>query len=384
MMIHLVNRIRGLKSAVFVFLLAGVCSFSVSVFAASSCKVNSVRHWSSNDYSRVVVDVTDDVTFDTNRLQNPDRLYVDIHGSTATDEACGNVEISDGLLHSIRTAQYDPDTVRVVMDLGSVESYKVFTLDDPPRLVIDIYGKTVSSPVQVFTTKRVVIDPGHGGKDPGAIGRGGLKEKDIVLDVAKRVKRDLEKKGYEVFLTRDSDTFLSLEERTVIANTKHADLFVSIHVNANNNKSVSGFETYFLNYTDKAEENRVAARENLISVRRMQHDRTVEGLILASLEIQDKRNESVKLANYVQRSVASTVAQRYKGVNDQGVRNALFYVLVGARMPSILVETSYITNHDDAKRLRSATYREYLAQGISDGVKDYFESVSPVQRVAQR
>ena len=106
--------------------------------------------------------------------------------------------------------------------------------------------------------------------------------------------------------------------------------------------------------------------------------------ILASLEIQDKRNESVKLANYVQRSVVSTVAKRYEDVNNQGVRNALFYVLVGARMPSVLVETSYITNPDDAKRLRSATYREYLAHGIADGVEDYFEGASPVQRVAQR
>jgi N-acetylmuramoyl-L-alanine amidase len=345
--------------------------------------VNSVRQWSSDIYSRVVVDVSGEVTYDSKRLENPDRLYIDIHGSVVVPDACGSVKVSDGLLRGIRTAQYDDDTVRVVLDLGSMESYKIFTLDDPSRLVIDIYGKTVSQPAPVFSAKRIVLDPGHGGKDPGAM-RGGVKEKNVVLDIAKRVKLDLEKKGYEVVLTRDSDKYLSLEERTVLANKKQADLFVSIHVNANNDKRVSGLETYLLNFTDNEEANRVAARENKISVRRMQQARSELGVILASLELQNKRDESVKLANYVQEAVVSTIGRRYRGVRDNGVRQALFYVLVGARMPSILVETSYITNNNEGRRLRSATYRTYLAHGIAKGIEDYFEGISPVQRVAKR
>ncbi len=366
-----------------------LCLIPAVALAGATCKVQSVRHWSSDDYSRVVVDVSGNAVYKVNRLKNPDRLYVDINQSEAAPDACGDIEVRDGLLKRVRAAQFDSDTVRVVLDVMSMNSYKVFQLNDPPRLVIDVYGDEAPSrdtapPVPVFTAKRVVLDPGHGGKDPGASSYG-LQEKRIVLDISRRVKRILDKKGgYEVILTRDNDTFLSLEERTVFANTKKADLFVSIHVNANTKRSVRGLETYMLNFTDDEEAMKVAARENKISLKRMKETRSEVGAILASLELQNKRDESLKLANYIQESMVSNVKGKYSRIKDHGVRQALFYVLFGAHMPSVLVEASYITNREEAIRLKSARYREYLARGIADGIEEYLKKSEPVQEVARR
>jgi N-acetylmuramoyl-L-alanine amidase len=367
------------------------------------CKVKGVRHWSSDDYTRVVVDITGSISYQVKQLRNPDRLYIDIKQSMAVPAACGDVNIENGLLRQIRTAQFDKETVRVVLDLASVHTHKVFELSSPSRLVIDVFGavqppasqqkpKTVYAKKKAFTKKtvfakkRVVLDPGHGGKDPGALGPGRLKEKAIVLDISKRVKRILEKEGYEVILTRGNDKYLSLEERTVIANTKQADLFVSVHANANKKRQLRGLETYFLNYTDSEEAMKVAARENKISLKRMKQQKGSElNVIFASLERDYKREKSMKLANFIQDSMVKKVSKRYSRINNHGVRSALFYVLFGARMPSVLVEVSYLTNYEEAKRLKSSRYREYLAQGIARGIVEYFEEEArSIQKIAKR
>jgi N-acetylmuramoyl-L-alanine amidase len=401
---------------VFILVLPGVMgAFAPSALAAGGSVVKNIRYYSSAGYTRVVLDLTETTGYSINRLRQPERLYLDLFGSVLNGEVKGEIEILDGLLKKIRSAQFSKDRVRVVMDLGSIDSYKIFRLNGPPRVVVDIFGRegaaprprTVKSPAQIvkkgpkevkkrpkeekapeatrIDIYRVVIDPGHGGRDPGALGSGGAREKYLVLDIAKRVKRILqEQKGYEVILTRAGDKFLELEERTAIANQKNADLFVSIHANANRSRRLRGIETYFLNFTDQEEALEVAARENKISLKAMKQSRTEVGALLASLALQFNRNESLKLANYVQSSLVSHMSRRYKGIVDKGVKNALFYVLFGARMPSVLVEVSYITNKEEAFRLRSSTYREQLARGIARGIKTYLAKSVPVQKIARR
>lgn len=359
--------------------LALVLALAVSgTAAAQSVEVRDVRHWSYPDYTRVVLELSGPARFTKNRLSGPPRLYLDLKGSLLGEGLGTDLKVSDGILRRVRASQFDRDTVRVVLDLGKSDSFEVFRLDDPARIVIDVFGASSRA------VRKVVIDAGHGGKDPGAIGPGRLMEKDVVLDIARRAKEILQGKGYEVVLTRDSDRFLTLEERTVIANREGADLFVSIHANANRRRNVRGLETYLLNWTDDEEAVKVAARENAISVKRMHEARSEVGVILASLELQNKRDESLKLAHLVQGSMVSSLDGRYRGVVDKGVKQALFYVLFGARMPSVLVEVSYITNYEEAKRLRQKSYRWQLAHGIASGIEGYFERALPPANLAKR
>ncbi|GAB4388407.1 MAG: N-acetylmuramoyl-L-alanine amidase [Thermodesulfovibrionales bacterium] len=346
---------------------------------AASYEVRDVRYWSYPDYTRVVLELSGPADFTRNRLSSPPRLYLDLKGGRLGKGLGADLRVSDGILKRIRASQFDSRTVRVVLDLGNAASFEVFSLEDPSRIVIDVFGAS-----SVARPRKVVLDAGHGGKDPGAIGPGGLMEKDVVLDVALKVKEILSDKGYEVVLTRDSDRFLSLEERTVIANREDADLFVSIHANANRKRDVKGIETYLLNWTDDEEAVKVAARENAISVKRMHEARSELGVILASLELQNKRDESLKLAHLVQGSMVTSIDGRYGGVVDNGVKQALFYVLFGARMPSVLVEVSYITNYEEASRLGQKSYRWHLARGIASGIEGYFSPDVPNASLAKR
>ncbi|QWR76022.1 N-acetylmuramoyl-L-alanine amidase [Candidatus Magnetomonas plexicatena] len=242
----------------------------------------------------------------------------------------------------------------------------------------DIVVREIEKKVEteLFARKKIVIDPGHGGHDTGAIGVTGLLEKDVVLDVAKMVSAILrDKYMYDVYLTRDDDTFISLDERAAIANGKNADLFVSIHGNANNSPSVRGLETYFLNFSNSEEAMKVAARENDISVKRMKEVQSELGLILASLARETKRDESLRLAHYVQSSMYSYLRKKHKDIVDHGVRQALFYVLVGANMPSALVEISYLTNADEEKRLKTDQYKEEIASSVAAGINKYLTSL---------
>lgn len=379
--------VRGGSHRIVIAAVLIVCVALVSGAFASRGRagVSGLRYTSASGHTRVVIDLTRTADFSINRLKNPHRLYVDIFNADLNRAVSEEVEVSDGLLKSIRSARYDSDTVRVVMDLADIGSYKVFRLSGPPRLVIDIFGEGGEASKPELNSCTVVLDAGHGGKDPGAIGPRGIMEKDVVLDVARRVKRLLDgEKSCEAVLTRDRDVFLSLEERTAIANKKGADLFVSIHANANRNKGLRGMETYLLNWTDNEEAMEVAARENMISLKTMKQGRSELGVMLASLALNWKRDESVNLANYVQDSMVSQVEGSYDSVTDLGVKQALFYVLVGAKMPSVLVEVSYITNGMEAQRLASPAYREHLARGIASGIKTYVAKSQPVQEIARR
>ena len=235
----------------------------------------------------------------------------------------------------------------------------------------------VPGPRQDRKTRRIVIDPGHGGKDKGA-GSYGVYEKNVVLAIARELKKVLEEAGgYEVILTRTTDRFVSLEERTAMANTQQADLFVSIHTNAHEDRSLHGMETYYLSLSQDLEAQRVAALENASSVRNA-NDLDV---ILGDLSMNAKINESSLLARVVQQGLIRSVEKDYDKVRDLGVKKAPFYVLMGAEMPSILVETAFISNKKEAKLLRDKSFQRSVAVGIAGGIGAFMRQME--QQIAK-
>jgi N-acetylmuramoyl-L-alanine amidase len=269
-------------------------------------------------------------------------------------------------------------------------------LENPSRLVIDVYAAKGASeiprmenkapaPMTLNNIRTIVIDPGHGGKDPGAIGPKGLKEKDIALSVGKKLGSILAKKhDMKVIYTRKSDRFVPLNKRTQLANSKKADLFISIHTNASKRRGARGIETYFLNWTNENQAMKVAARENGIPLWKMKKQQGGLQMILQDLARSTKKEESMKLAYNVQNTMVKSLQKNYRRVEDLGVKFALFYVLVGAEMPSILVEISFISNREEEKRLSSSRYRERIAEAIARGVNDYIsQSTLIVQPAGQ-
>jgi N-acetylmuramoyl-L-alanine amidase len=356
--------------------------------ASHNVLIKGIRYWSNERYTRVVVDADGPLKFTKNRLSDPDRLYFDIKNSRLQGKTDPSLHIEDGILKKIRTGQFKNDTVRVVLDLHALRSFNAFVLKEPYRLVIDVFnGKTTDTKRKekeqkgFSGIKRVIIDPGHGGTDPGAIGPGGLREKDVVLSVAKNLGRILiEKYDMEVTYTREKDVFIPLEERTAIANSKKGDLFLSIHTNASRKRKTRGIETYFLNWTNNKESMRVAARENKISVVKMERAQDELQKILKDLERENKKEESMALARSVQDALVEGLSKDYSRIVDLGVKYALFYVLVGAGMPSVLVEISFISNREEEYRLKQMKYREKIAEYIASGVRQYSVPSTLVKR----
>jgi N-acetylmuramoyl-L-alanine amidase len=223
--------------------------------------------------------------------------------------------------------------------------------------------------------RRIVIDAGHGGHDPGTIGHGGLQEKELVLDVALRLERLVRQElGADVILTRSTDVFIPLEERTAIANSRGADLFLSIHANSSRNTSAGGIETYFLNFAQNPHAEAVAARENAISPATL---KDLQNLVKA-ITLNSKIDESRDFAAAVQEGMVAGVRQQH-GVRDRGVHTAPFYVLIGANMPAVLAEIAFVSNPEDEKRLKDGDYREVLARSLVSGVKSYLEALNRTQ-----
>ncbi len=374
---------RILRNAVILLLI-----FYPSFLIASEITVKGIRYWSSSDYTRVVVDLSEPVEFSKNCISNPDRLYLDLLHSKITQEIKTNLPIGDGILKAVRAGQFNDDTVRVVLDLQGIDYFNTFTLDNPARLVIDAYSKKkikITKPDTVIIERKIVIDPGHGGHDPGAIGPSGLYEKDIVLDIAKKLKKILSINPLnKVFLTRKTDTFIPLEERTAIANKKNADLFVSIHANASPRRRARGIETYLLNWTNNEEAMKVAARENAISLKKMKDLSSQMGvlnIIKSDLMRANKRDESIKLAHYIQKSMISTLNNESKNIVDLGIKQALFYVLFGAQMPSVLIEVSFISNPEEERLLSKESYRTQIAEAVAEGINKYFVYLPAVKNL---
>jgi N-acetylmuramoyl-L-alanine amidase len=459
-------------------------------------QVTGIRHWSTPDYTRVAIDLGDDVTYEAARVPNPDRIYFDLHGTRLAQELVGKSfsVTDDGFLKKIRVAQFSNDMTRVVLDVNDVTEYSAFLLPDPYRLIIDIHGGSkaeigapvVSVPMQraaaaaptvpnttavksgssfdvaaisaqpgrieattqptsqpisavvndpavdtgaaTLTAKaatpttgkrtrkgktapadssavparaavptadgetslvralglkigRIVIDAGHGGHDSGTLGAEGIEEKDVVLDVALRLGKLLhDRLGAEIIYTRSDDTFIPLETRTAIANKAQADLFLSIHANSSPDASARGVETYYLNFTSSPDALETAARENAVS------DQSIHQLsdLVKKIALKDKIEESREFASNVEASLYGGLQRGNAGLKDRGVKKAPFVVLIGANMPSILAEISFVTNEKDAKQLQEPEYRERVAESLYKGVAKYAGGLSGTRPPAER
>ena len=431
-------------------------------------RVRRIRATANGDATRVTIDLEDRVQYVSGRIANPDRIFFDLHAARLAPEvARGNIHVDGGLLTAVRVAQNHNGVVRVVLDVNGVKDYTASLINNPPQLLIDLYGNsTESAPVRTAqanktqpvaensdesapansksaidnsmggtaarsnpsaatrnslpsatnvksksvkaaatNTKpdlirpasapqptrdgqstltralglkigRIVIDAGHGGHDTGTIGPTGLMEKDLCLDVALRLGKIIEQKlpGADVVYTRSDDTFVPLEERTNIANQAKADLFLSIHANSSRDHAARGIETYYLNLKGSAEAMEVAARENASSQEGV-HELQDMVMKIAKTE---KIDESKELAEDVQDSLAKRIQKTNKPVKNRGVRKAPFVVLIGADMPSILTEISFLSNPADEQLLKKPENRQRVAEGLYQGVASYLESMNSV------
>jgi N-acetylmuramoyl-L-alanine amidase len=449
------------------------------------------------DATRVTIDIEDSVQYASSRISNPDRIFFDLHAAKLTPEvARGNVHVNGELLSAVRVAQNQAGVVRIVLDVNGVKDYSASLLNNPTRLVIDLYGDSHASgnslraaktkqrqaaqPAEddteqdTFVAKReppaaqpaasktpvldtpssvqpatntskaiggspsgnseansgraaagispstsksshaksakastkpdlvrpvaapqptrdgqstltralglkigrIVIDAGHGGHDTGTIGPTGLMEKDLCLDVALRLGKIIQQRlpGADIVYTRSDDTFIPLEDRTRLANEAKADLFISIHANSSQDHAARGIETYYLNLKGSAEAMEVASRENAVSQDGI-HD--LEELV-KKIARTDKIDESREFAEDIQDSLSKRIQKASKTVKNRGVRKAPFVVLIGADMPSILTEISFLSNPADEQLLKKPDYRQRVAEGLYQGVASYLKSLNSV------
>jgi len=463
--------------------------------------VSAVRHWSLTDVTRVVVEVSGDFNFVTERLHNPERVYFDIPNSRPHIAArrAFSEEVDDKLLKRVRVAETVPGVTRIVLDLAASAEATTSQLTNPNRLVVELrpvpgaaiptqmppaistspspppmpplgikpeapkYEAPKAEPPRIEPPKveapkvesapsmkpsakppakidaaaepvaveskpapppdlpkpvsaaaaetpfapppsevskaarrtatgqtslvralglkvgRVVIDPGHGGHDAGTAGPKGLFEKDLVLDVAKRVGKLVEDRmGAEVIYTRTDDTFIPLEGRTALANEKKADLFLSIHANSSGIAKISGVETYYLNFTDSKDALDVASRENASSQKSIFELRD----IIQKITQHDKAEESKEFAGRIQSALYGFETRNFPNARNRGVKKAPFVVLIGANMPSVLAEIGFLSNAHEEALLKKPDYRQKLAEALFHGLSRYADSLSHFQ-VAQ-
>ena len=310
-----------------------------------------------------------------------DLFYTDIHPDVKK-----LLQFEGTPVRAVRGEKLRNGTARLELELNEATSYKVSVLYDPYRLVIEVSGNKMLAQGHSLRTsaangslveqlglsvRTVVVDAGHGGNDPGAVGNG-IKESAYTLEIAKLLGKRLEKEGFKVIYTRESDKKLSLEERTTLANERKADIFISIHLNSNPNKSVSGLETYYLDVARSDAAALVAARENAVDVK----DTSDLQFILSDLTRNSKRDESRELAGVVLQSTVNRLQKSGFSVKSNGTRSAPFFVLLGARMPAFLVEVGYLSNGKEAESLKNRKYREKLADGIAEGLIEYRKKIN--------
>jgi N-acetylmuramoyl-L-alanine amidase len=337
--------------------------------AAANAKLTRIERYSAKDAARVVVFVSNPVRFEVGALAaangNGPRLFVDLRGAHYAGKGTLGAE---GLLERVRASE-GPNGTRVVLDLSAAAEHRVFYVPEPFRLVIDV-AKRDASLRATRDVRRVVLDPGHGGYDPGAIGPTGLREKDVALDIAHRaaplVAREL---GISTLLTRDADVFVPLEERTARANAFGADLFISIHCNATERSGSSGVMTFVLDDSKDQLASRIAALENSASAEATSE--LARAMSRSADRVSDAR--SSEFASLLQRAAMASLAPSYPDVPDGGVKRAGFYVLAGARMPAVLFETSFISSARDETRFNTGDFRQKLADAIVNAIRAYKE-----------
>ncbi|HEU0141591.1 MAG TPA: N-acetylmuramoyl-L-alanine amidase [Bryobacteraceae bacterium] len=397
---------------------------------ARDLAVSAIRFWPLGDVTRVAIEITGEFEYRYDRVYNPDRLYFDILGAQSLLQKRGThvIPVGDRLLKQIRIALTQPNVTRVVLDLEPSVDFICSQLANPNRLMIELRtaaagGKlssgTPAEPVAVqqeppatpappptpsdaveasvkppasaaparvggagqqsltrvlgLKVARIVIDAGHGGHDTGTIGPGGLMEKDVVLDIAKRLGTLIQTKlGSEVVYTRSDDTFVALEERTKLANEKKADLFLSIHANSSRLRSIAGVETFYLNLTSSKEDLDVAARENAASQQSIFELQNV----IQKIALTDKIEESREFAANVQKALYSALSRRNSRVRNRGVKKAPFIVLIGAQMPSILTEIGFISHPREEALMKRPEHRQKIAEAIFKGLSAYASTLS--------
>src|SRR5437016_13943852 len=341
--------------------------------AATSVTLDELRLRSYPSFTRVVLETSGPVTYRV-ELTGPKEARIRLVGlvGDARAEALG-----DGLIDQVRLERAGADAIiRVTFD-GTPGEMRTSALTDPPRLVLDFHRPVTEAigerSERAAPLRMIVLDAGHGGHDSGATGPTGLMEKDLVLDVTRRVAKLVEARlGLKVLLTRDSDNFVTLRDRTSFANRQHADLFVSIHANAHRQAAADGVETYFLSSeaTDSAAR-QVAALENSAVQLEQPTGRgsgqvDIVKAILWDLAQSEFQVESSRLAEVVHDSMAQTLR-----ISNRGVKQAGFYVLGGAAMPAILLEIGFVTNPKEERKLKDTKYRDEIARAVFAGLAEY-------------
>ncbi|HLV65820.1 MAG TPA: N-acetylmuramoyl-L-alanine amidase [Polyangiaceae bacterium] len=333
-------------------------------------RVLEVERYGAEDSARVVVHASREVPFRLGTFEpggpSP-RVFVDLLDSTLE----GPIEHRlSGLVRRVRLNRAGEDGVRVVLDLARPANPRVFYLLEPFRLVIDVSAARADDPVASGRRRveRVVLDPGHGGHDPGAIGPSGLREKDVTLDIAHRTAPILARElGVTTLLTRDGDTSLPLHERIARANGFNADLFISIHCNASEERGGKGVMTFVFDAAREEVAERIAERENAAS-----RAAAAELLdVLRRASALPNQEASLHFAGLLQRAAMSSLRSGYPDIPNGGVKRAGFYVLAGARMPAVLFETSFISTERGEARFGTEEFRQRLADAIVNAIRAY-------------
>jgi N-acetylmuramoyl-L-alanine amidase len=385
--------------------LALVAVAALALGADRPSDVRSVRHWSYPEFTRVAIELARPTEARIDRLGadpgagRPERLYLDLSGLWVGHHLDAPIPVGDGLLRGIRVGQFTSDTARVVIDLQRYDRHQIRMLTNPHRVLIDVYGTrgrpappdlpAVASappsrepepsrpavlPPGLRPVHTVVVDAGHGGSDPGAIGPGGLREKDVTLAVARDLEQRLVARGFRVVMTRRGDETISLEERTALAEGVGGDVFVSIHVNAARRNEAHGIETYYLDRTHERHTLRVAARENGVPPSALDPlQRAVAGLRMSEVGA-----SSATLARTVHGELIRGVKSAFGSVTNLGVKQGPFHVLFLSSSPSILVEVGFLTHRSEAKRLSTRWYRQVLAEHIARGLAEYRRQAPPL------
>jgi N-acetylmuramoyl-L-alanine amidase len=384
-------------------------------------KVTGLRHWSSSLGSTVVIDMEDQVPYEVHRLVSPERIYFDLHDTVLSPDLDGKtMDVGDASLTRVRIAQPVAGVTRIVLDTKDGSNFSVSMESSPYRLVVELRGsqKTMAAnqlaparapnqaspsfptspkpaPTAVLPAKtyannnpsdqplvaksgkfRIVLDAGHGGWDLGTVGRQGLLEKDLVLDVTQRLGRLLQSRlGSEVMLTRSDDNYLPLDQRADFANHAQADLFVSVHANYSSSAAARGVETYYTNLFSAPGSKEVEKHD----------DGTFAKLTPVSLSaggLHEKIEESRRLAACVQRSLYATIAASSPDIRNRGIKDSAFAVLTGTTMPAILTEISFVSSPEDEHKLQNPAYRQQIAEALYKGIASYEQS-APHAKIAQ-
>src|SRR5215468_326829 len=358
--------------------------------------VTGLHHEASGDASTVIVDLQQEVQYEPHHLTDPERIYFDLLDTALAPGLNGKtIDVQDGLIGRVRMAQPTDHVTRVVLDTKPGSHFTVRVEQNPYRLVIEVRGAELKAPakteptVPVPETKppaatpaqgppdgdlslrghaprlRIVLDAGHGGWDLGTVGREGLLEKNLVLEVAQRLGSMLESQlGCEVLYTRKDDNYVTLEQRAEMANQLRADLFISVHANYSTLISARGVETYYSSFFSAPEAREIEFRENA-------NAKPVNHTKLTGAQLKAKVAESRSLAASVQRALYGTLSAQGTGIRNRGVKEASFVVLTGTQMPSILAEISFVSSPADEERLQDATYREQIAEALYKGIEHF-------------